>query len=93
MLNEKKAGLSDGLNEKTHSDHNSAALLRKASPLDDIGEAIEGQRQAMAMIRGLPAEPLSPDALFLLLQDLAAAPSRLRSFCRAIQKFIEGGRP
>lgn len=88
-MDEKKAALADGFSQNTLSNHSKAALLRKASPLDDIGEAIEDQRQAMAMIRGLTAEHLSPDALFLRLQDLASTPARLRGFLRALQKFIE----
>ena len=59
--------------------------------IDDtsIGDIIKGQEVPTTLINDLDADCALPDALFKCIQLLVATPSRLRGFCRAVQKRIE----
>jgi hypothetical protein len=82
-MDEKKAACQGGFSKNTHPYSNHTARS------NSIDEVIIGQDQANALIRELRADYVAPDVLFVRVQEISPSSTRLSSFFRALQKFIE----
>ena len=90
MTTQKKAALQGGPCQNTYP-HFSNRLRNAKAPFDAIAQTIVGGQEGNRFIRGLRESYCEPDALATRLQEIADDAATMRGFCRALQKFIEGG--
>lgn len=90
MTDEKKAARQGGPYQNTPY-HFSSNVACGTAHFKAIGDTIAGQTEGSRFVRDLVDGTAAPDALHQRLRELASDTSRLRGFCRAIQKYIEQG--
>ena len=78
---------------KTAWDCNPKAASKFNQQANFISEAVKWQAEGARLIRDLTAEICEADKLFHEIQPITHSPVALRSFCRALQKHVEKGRP
>lgn len=92
MTDEKKAARQGGWCQISPP-HFSTAVLRGKAPFNSIADTIAGQQEGSRFVRDLCDGVSAPDALLIRMRENLGNAAKMRGFCRAIQKYIERGRP